>query len=105
MMELPSIFVFTHDSIALGEDGPTHQPVEQLWCACAYPEHDPLSPRGRSGGGDGLGATRSAPTTGPTLLVLTRQKVSRSAPLSSIPKRIQRGAYVLDGYAEGGEPD
>ena len=39
LMEIPSIFVFTHDSIGVGEDGPTHQPIEQLASLRAMPEH------------------------------------------------------------------
>lgn len=44
LMGIPSIFVFTHDSIGLGEDGPTHQPVEQLWSLRATPNLDVIRP-------------------------------------------------------------
>ena len=44
LMEIPSIFVFTHDSIGLGEDGPTHQPIEQLAALRAMPNLDVIRP-------------------------------------------------------------
>ncbi|MFT4049558.1 MAG: transketolase [Solirubrobacterales bacterium] len=44
LMQIPSIFVFTHDSIGLGEDGPTHQPIEQLWALRATPNLDVIRP-------------------------------------------------------------
>ena len=49
LMEIPSIFVFTHDSIGVGEDGPTHQPIEQLAVAAgdAEPRRDPAGRRQR----------------------------------------------------------
>ncbi len=53
LMEIPVIYIFTHDSIGLGEDGPTHQPVEQLHHAARHsrPRHDPADGRQRDGGG------------------------------------------------------
>ena len=53
LMETPSIFIFTHDSIGLGEDGPTHQPIEQLAVAARDAEHDGAAAgrRQRSRGG------------------------------------------------------
>ena len=47
LMELPVIHMFTHDSIGVGEDGPTHQPVEQLASLRAMPGHDRHAPGGR----------------------------------------------------------
>ena len=44
LMGVPSIFVWTHDSVALGEDGPTHQPIEQLWSLRAIPGLDVVRP-------------------------------------------------------------
>ena len=44
LMELPSIFVYTHDSIGLGEDGPTHQPIEQLAALRATPNINVVRP-------------------------------------------------------------
>jgi transketolase len=94
LMELRNIFVYSHDSVAVGEDGPTHQPVEQLvnlrstpnlstWrpcdtveCAvaweCAVARHD-----------------------GPTALILTRQKTVTQPRSAAVLAEIARGGYVL----------
>ena len=53
-MELQVIFVFTHDSIGVGEDGPTHEPIEHLASLRAIPHLDCDSPRRRERGGRGL---------------------------------------------------
>jgi transketolase len=101
LMGIPSIFVYTHDSVFLGEDGPTHQPVEHLWSLRLIPNVTLFRPA------DGVEvamawahALRSS--SGPTLIVLTRQKVEPlDRPLEFEPQRILRGAYVLDGFTEG----
>jgi transketolase len=101
LMGIPSIFVFTHDSVFLGEDGPTHQPVEQLWSLRLIPNVTLFRPA------DGVEVAMAwahaiETTTGPTLIVLTRQKLEPiERPLEFDPKRIKRGAYLLDGYEEG----
>ncbi|HYH06026.1 MAG TPA: transketolase [Thermoanaerobaculia bacterium] len=101
LMGIPSIFVYTHDSVFLGEDGPTHQPVEQLWSLRLIPNLTLFRPAdGAEVAMAWAHAVRS--TNSPTLLVLTRQKVEPIArPLEFDPRRILRGAYVLDGYSEG----
>ncbi|MEZ5978247.1 MAG: transketolase [Planctomycetota bacterium] len=93
MGDLPVVYVFTHDSIALGEDGPTHQPIEHLASLRAMPGIVVLRPA------DAV-ETRAAwrvalaRTEGPTAIVLTRQKVPTLArPLG--PERTEQGAYVL----------
>ncbi|HEX8252118.1 MAG TPA: transketolase [Thermoanaerobaculia bacterium] len=101
LMGIPSIFVYTHDSVFLGEDGPTHQPVEQLWTLRLIPNMTLFRP---ADGAEVAMAWAHAirATGGPTLLVLTRQKVEPiQRPLEFDPQRILRGAYVLDGYTEG----
>lgn len=98
------IYIWTHDSIALGEDGPTHQPIEQLASLRAMPNMLVLRP---SDATETVEAWRTAltHTAGPVGLVLTRQKVpvidrNTYAPASGLAK----GAYVLaDG--ETPEPD
>jgi transketolase len=104
LMETPSIFIFTHDSIGLGEDGPTHQPIEQLASLRAMPNMLVLRP------GDAnevveaykiIMQLRHSPVT----LVLTRQPLptfdrTKYAAASGVAK----GAYVL-ADAEGGKPD
>lgn len=95
LMHQPVIFVFTHDSIGLGEDGPTHQPVEHLASLRAIPNLVVIRPADASEVSE---AWRAALTRldGPTALVLTRQAVpvldrERLAPASGLA----RGGYVL----------
>ncbi|MBY8998598.1 MAG: transketolase [Candidatus Thorarchaeota archaeon] len=90
-----SIWVFTHDSIGVGEDGPTHQPVEQIASLRAIPELVVIRPGDAN---EVVEAWKIAieRTHGPTLMALTRQKVpildrSKYAPASGLRK----GAYVL----------
>jgi transketolase len=90
LMEIPSIFVFTHDSIALGEDGPTHQPVEHLPALRAIPNLVTIRP---ADGNETAAAWRIAMerTDGPTVLVLSRQAL----PTLDGPAHVARGAYVV----------
>jgi len=98
---IPSIFVYTHDSVFLGEDGPTHQPIEQLFALRLIPNLTLFRPA------DGAEVAMAwvyalQATGGPTLLSLTRQKLDPlPRPVEFDPKRILRGAYVLDGYESG----
>jgi len=101
LMGIPSIFVYTHDSVFLGEDGPTHQPVEHLWSLRLIPNLILFRPA--DGAEVAMAWSHAVRATGaPTLLVLTRQKLEplpRAADFDA--QRILRGAYVLDGYTEG----
>jgi len=93
MAELPVTYVFTHDSIALGEDGPTHQPIEHLASLRAMPNLVVLRPADAA---ETAASWRVAMqrTDGPTALVLTRQKVpALDRPLG--PERTDQGGYVL----------
>jgi transketolase len=97
------IYVFTHDSIGLGEDGPTHQPIEQLAALRAIPNMTVIRPADATETAEAW-RTAMTHTTGPVALVLTRQKlgfVDRSKYASA--SGLARGAYVL-GDAEGGAP-
>jgi transketolase len=104
LMETPVIFVFTHDSIGLGEDGPTHQPIEQLASLRAVPNLVLIRP------GDANEVTEAWKIAvqakhGPVLLVLSRQPMptldrTKFAPASGAAK----GAYVVSD-APGGKPD
>ena len=103
LMGLPVVYVFTHDSVGLGEDGPTHQPVEQLAALRAIPGLTVIRP---ADGPETAQAWRAAllHAHGPTALVLTRQKVpvsdrARCAPADGL----LQGAYVL-AEAGGGAP-
>jgi transketolase len=103
LMELPVIFVFTHDSIGLGQDGPTHQPVEQLIALRTIPGLITLRPADAN---EVVEAWRVAirQKHQPVALALSRQ------PLPTLDRArfaaadgVARGAYVL-GDAEGGKP-
>ena len=102
-MERQVIYVYTHDSVGLGEDGPTHQPIEQLTALRAIPRMTVIRPADAS---ETAEAWRAALThrDGPVALVLTRQKLgfvdrTKYAPAGGLA----RGAYVL-ADAPGGAP-
>jgi transketolase len=98
------VFVFTHDSIGLGEDGPTHQPVEQLAALRAIPHLTVIRPADAN---ETAEAWRIAiQTKGPVALALTRQNLSifdRTA--TSSASGLARGAYVLADAPDGRRPD
>ena len=105
LMEQPTIYVFTHDSVGLGEDGPTHQPIEQLAALRAIPGLVDLRPADAN---ETVEAWRFAMehTEGPVFMALTRQALphldrSFLAPASGLRK----GAYVLADAEGGGDPD
>ena len=105
LMGLPSIFVFTHDSIGLGEDGPTHQPIEQLAGLRAMPGLAVIRPAGAN---ETALAWRYAiaTTEHPSALVLSRQGVPTWNPAGVPDDAIERGAYVLrDSYREPDPPE
>ena len=105
LMELPSIFVFTHDSIGLGEDGPTHQPIEQLAGLRAMPGLRVVRPAGANETALAWRyAIRSADH--PSALVFSRQGIPTWNPSAVPPDAIERGAYVLrDSYREPDPPE
>ncbi len=94
LMGTPVIYVFTHDSIGLGEDGPTHQPVEHLMALRAIPGLTVIRP------GDAR-ETRAAWITtiknagGPVALVLTRQAVPTLDTEADVQEGVSRGGYVV----------
>jgi transketolase len=103
LSKLPVIFVFTHDSIGVGEDGPTHQPIEHLAALRGIPNLWVIRPADAN---ETAQAYRLAMkrTDGPVAMILTRQKApafdrSKLAPASELAK----GAYVLS-EAPGGPP-
>ncbi|HEY0593538.1 MAG TPA: transketolase C-terminal domain-containing protein, partial [Thermoanaerobaculia bacterium] len=101
LMGIPSIFVYTHDSVFLGEDGPTHQPVEHLFALRLIPNLHVFRPA--DGAEVGAAWTHALTRTdGPTALALTRQKIDPIArPAGFDARKILRGAYVLDGFEDG----
>ncbi|MET0976240.1 MAG: transketolase [Leifsonia sp.] len=111
LMKAPSIFVWTHDSVALGEDGPTHQPVEQLATLRAIPGLDIVRP------GDANEVAYAwleilKRRQGPAGIALTRQNIAvfergdgeASGDTFASAKNTAKGAYVL-AEAANGEPD
>jgi transketolase len=105
LAELHSLFVFTHDSIGVGEDGPSHEPIEQLASLRAIPNLLVIRPCDAN-------ETRWAWQTAieqrarPTALVLTRQDVPTLDRAVYAPAELlRRGAYVLNASSEREEPD
>ena len=101
LSEHHSIWVFTHDSIGLGEDGPTHQPIEQLAALRAIPNLVVIRP---SDANEVSEAWRYAikHVSGPALIALTRQNIpilDRKEYASA--KNLERGAYVLKDFGDG----
>lgn len=93
LMQLPSTFVWTHDSIGLGEDGPTHQPVEHLWSLRAVPGLSILRPADANETAAAWHATLSRRT--PVGLVLTRQNLPTLVGADVALNGVRQGAYVL----------
>jgi transketolase len=105
LMGLPSIFVYTHDSIGLGEDGPTHQPIEHLAALRAVPGLSVIRPAGAN---ETALAWRYAinATDHPSVLVFSRQGIPTWNPAAVPADALERGAYVLrDSYREPDPPE
>jgi transketolase len=111
LMNVPSIFVWTHDSVALGEDGPTHQPIEQLSALRAIPQLAVVRPGDanevayawleilkRRGGPAGIALTRQ------NIPVFERGDGDATGERFASAKNVSKGAYVL-AEAPGGTPD
>jgi transketolase len=104
LMKLPVIFLFTHDSIGVGEDGPTHQPVEHLAVLRAIPGLTVFRPADAY---ETAAAWMSALSgNGPTVLALSRQDLPTLHPseFPAVSEGAARGGYILS-EAEGGSPD
>jgi transketolase len=103
MMEAPVIYVFTHDSIGVGEDGPTHQPVEQVAALRAIPGLTVIRPADAR---ETAAAWRVAiqHRHGPVALILTRQSVPTLETTSEDPTQgVGLGGYVLMDWSEAGD--
>jgi transketolase len=103
MMKTHGVFIFTHDSIALGEDGPTHQPVEQLMSLRAIPGLTVMRP---ADAGETAVCWRLAiERREPAVLILTRQKLPvLDSGQYPVQEGVPKGAYVISD-APGGEPE
>lgn len=105
LMQLPVLYIFTHDSISVGEDGPTHQPVEHLAALRAIPGLTVIRPA------DAAEVTESykvvlAENIGPAALILSRQKlpiIDRKR--FSAASGLHRGAYIIADTSGTGQPD
>ena len=111
LMKAPAIYVWTHDSVALGEDGPTHQPVEQLAALRAIPDLDIVRP-GDANETAWAWKTILERRKGPAGIALTRQNIpvfdrgedAASGEIFAAAKHVAKGAYVL-AEAPNGTPD
>jgi transketolase len=111
LMKAPTIYVWTHDSVALGEDGPTHQPIEQLSALRAIPQLDIVRP-GDANEVAWAWKTILGRRKGPAGLALTRQNIpvfergdgDASGETFASAKNVAKGAYVL-AEAPNGTPD
>ncbi len=92
---IPTIFIFTHDSVGLGEDGPTHQPIEQLAALRAIPNLVTIRPADANEVREAW-KVAVARRNGPTALALTRQNVP-TFELSNV-ETVSKGAYVLKDF-------
>ena len=106
LSHLPSIWIFTHDSIGVGEDGPTHQPVEHVAALRAIPNLVVIRP-GDANETSAAWRTALNRKTGPTALILTRQNLPILQFTSEFGEElppVERGAYPLAKFGEG-EPN
>ncbi len=102
LMNIQSMFVLTHDSIGLGEDGPTHQPVEHLASLRAMPNLTVFRPADAN---ETTAAWRlMIKRRGPSLLVLTRQNLPIIDDAPRVQVGVERGAYIVE-EAASGKPD
>jgi transketolase len=107
LMELPTIYIFSHDSISLGEDGPTHQPIEHLASLRAVPGLVVLRPADATEVADAWRTVMEL-RRAPAAIVLTRQAVPVIDRGRYAQSQVARGAYVLadgSGVEPVGQPD
>ena len=102
LSHLKAIYIFTHDSIGLGEDGPTHQPIEQLAGLRAIPGLTVIRPADPTETAEAWAF--AVQHNGPTLMALTRQTVPQLDRSNAKDPGVARGAYIL-AEADGGVPD
>ena len=93
LMKIPQIFVLTHDSIGVGEDGPTHEPIEQLAMLRSIPNFDVIRPCDRTET-EGAWLMALEAKDRPTALVLTRQNLEQLPGADA--RKVEKGAYIID---------
>lgn len=102
LSRLKALYVFTHDSIGLGEDGPTHEPVEQLAALRSVPDLVVIRPADPNESAEAWAF--AIQHDGPVVFVLTRQAVPHLDRSNARNPGVARGAYIL-AEADGGAPD
>jgi transketolase len=102
LMGIKAFYVFTHDSIGVGEDGPTHEPVEQLAGVRSIPGLTVIRPADANETAEAWAF--AVQHNGPTLFVLSRQNVQHLDRSKAVNADLSKGAYILS-EAEGGNPE
>ncbi len=102
LSKLKVFYVFTHDSVAVGEDGPTHEPVEQLAGLRAIPQLNVIRPADATETAEAWAVAMQH--DGPTLFALSRQNVPHLDRSKAKNIAVSKGAYIL-AEAEGGSPE
>ena len=104
LMDIPNLYVWTHDSVALGEDGPTHQPIEHLTAVRAIPQMEIVRPADQYETAEAYRAFFEKDNTHPTAMILTRQGVPTLEETKAKAREgVRKGAYVL--VDTEGQPD
>ncbi len=104
LMDIPNLYVWTHDSVALGEDGPTHQPIEHLTAVRAIPQMEVVRPADQYETAEAYRAFFEKDNTHPTAMILTRQGVPTLEETKAKAREgVRKGAYVL--VDTKGQPD
>ena len=99
LMNLPVIFCFSHDSIAVGEDGPTHQPIDQLTMLRSIPNMNVIRPSGREETIEALLIAYNSKNN-PTCVVTSRQVMNECRKEASSENLVSKGAYVVSAEKE-----
>lgn len=94
LMDLPVIYCFSHDSIAVGEDGPTHQPIDQLTMLRSIPNMNVIRPSGREETIEALLIAYNSKNN-PTCVVTSRQVMDECRSFASKDNLVSKGAYVV----------
>lgn len=100
LMNLPTTYIYTHDSVAVGEDGPTHQPVEQIASLRTVPGLSVIRPADAAEVVSAWRAVLSG-SASPAAFVLSRQDISALPPRENLDDKVRQGAYVVWRHGEG----
>lgn len=96
LMSIPNLFIYSHDSVAVGEDGPTHQPIEHLTAARCIPQLDVIRPADAFETVEAYREFFKRESTHPAAMILTRQGVpTLEATAQNAREGVRRGAYIV----------